>query len=112
MNEPVSHVPVDFPRDFPIHSIMHLVGHFRGQESLSTGELLQHVGCIIGCAGKLLDGSPQPVGAAPENYSDLSDAELADVLESATAPQADAAAAIPPWLMPVLLEVLRRLFKL
>lgn len=112
MNEPVSHVPVEFPKEFPGHSIMHIVGHVRGTESLTLSQFLQHAGCILGSAGKLMESGPTPVGASAEDFSTASNEELASQLESACAPQAgDGAEAIPAWLIPIILEIARRWFK-
>lgn len=115
-NEPLGHVPVDFPREIPMHSVMHIAGHLRGTETLTVSEGLQHAGVILGCSGKLMESEgPTPVFATadcPVNPDDCTDEELADCLESACAPQAAGpVGAFPAWLIPIVLEVLRRLIE-
>lgn len=116
---PVEHMEVDFPRKFPSDSIMHMVNLARGTETLTKGQVLQHLGIIAGCSGKLLDGAPEPVGASAAKQSSariqkLSGEELASELEAAIAPQASSAdpAEAFPWalLMPLIMDVVRRYF--
>lgn len=112
---PVEHMEVDFPRKFPSDSIMHFAGLARGTETMTKGEALQHAGIILGCSGKLLD--PAPVGklgaasAAPsEDFSSLSNEDIASRFSEAAAPKGDEAEFIPPWMVPLVFEVLRRIF--
>lgn len=112
---PAGHVPVDFPREVPLHSVMHIVGHLRGTEQLGIPELLQHAGVILGCTGAMMiPGPPEGGTLATSAPQALSNEALADELENgfkaAAAPQGAEAAAIPPWLIPILFEAAMRIF--
>jgi hypothetical protein len=104
---------VTFPKQLPTESIMYFVALLRGTESPDVPDGLQHAGVIMGCAGAMMDGSPQPVGAVPESFATASDDKLATELEflCTVRGEGDGAAAIPPWLIPVLLDLVRRWFK-
>jgi len=113
--QPLRHVKVTFPAEFPSDSVLHWISYLRGTETLTTGEMLQHTGVIFGCAGVLLQGSPPVMESLkkelPKKYAAMSNSELADLLEQGIAPQSGAAvAAFPSWLMPILMDVIRRYF--
>lgn len=118
---PVGHSIVTYPRELPTHDIGHIIAHLRGQEVIPIPDLVQHCTTTIGCGMEYMKKGPQPVGAtielSKEDYSVMSNGELADTLESAMAPQAAAdaeAEALPVWVitvLPVLYDVLRRFFK-
>ena len=105
---------VSFPKTLPTESILYFVGLLRGTESPSVPEGLQHAGVILGCAGAMMDGGPMPVGSVPESFATASDEELASQLESCCTVQGTESGqteAIPPWLIPILLDLVRRFFK-
>lgn len=118
---PVGHNEVTYPREIPTHSVSHIINHLRGVDVLPVPDLVQHCTTTIGCGMEFLKANPQPVGATAESpYGDpkgMSNEELADALESATAPKgsgiagADPAEAFP-WaiLLPLVVDVIRRYF--
>lgn len=118
---PAGHNEVIYPREVPTHSVGHIIGHLRGVESLPIPDFVQHCTTVIGCGMEFLKANPQPVGATAEMpYGDpkgLTNEELADALESATAPQgsgiagADPAEAFP-WaiVLPLIVDAIRRYF--
>jgi hypothetical protein len=113
----VGHGPLKFPAELPLEDIRDLISHLRAGEFYST-ETVDHALWALGCANALR-GGPQPFGAGVDdmagcpcpNPEDASDEELADALEQGIAPQGDeaGAAALPPWLLPILATVVQRL---
>lgn len=117
--QPVGHFTVDFPREFPTDSLLHLAGYIRGKENLAIGELMQHGAIITGCAGKLItdEAPPTPIGATREDFGSLSNEAIADRLEqfakeqSAPRVAGAAPAALPAWLLPMVLQALLRAYQ-
>lgn len=111
--EPVGHNMVSYPADLSVilHSSGHIAGHLRGKETLALPDLGQHATTVIGCGLEFARTGPQPVGeTASVDYKAMSNEELADALESATAPQAGEGVQAFPWavLVSIAFDVLRR----
>jgi hypothetical protein len=105
-----------FPSELPLECVRDLVAAVRAGRYLET-ETIDHALYAAGCVNALR-GGPQPFGAGLEDVplndpQSATDAELADVIEQGLAPQgatADAAA-LPPWLAPILLTLAQRILE-
>ncbi len=103
-----------FPTSFPVAAIPTVIGYLRGT-GVSRREGAEAAYDLLGYGAHLAlpaDGSG-PLSSSTENGFDLvSDASLAVRLEDLKADleaNPNAAFSLPPWLVPILLEVLRRI---
>jgi hypothetical protein len=114
-----------FPSELPLECVRDLVAAVRAGRYLET-ETIDHALYAAGCVNALR-GGPQPFGAgleeAPVNAETATEEELADTLEAgmsqagfsatgdASAETSVDAAALPPWLAPILLTLAQRILE-
>lgn len=102
-----------FPTNFPTFAIPTVIGYLRGT-GVGNRAAAEAAYDLLGYAGHLAipqDG-PLVLHASAESWGLLSDAALAARLEEFQADldaNPNAAFSVPPWLIPILLDVLRRL---
>lgn len=114
--------PCNFPKQVPFDCVKDLAGMLTGSVAKSVPLALEHAGCILGCAGVLIDpavaataltaASPALTKACTDP-GNCSDAELAVALESCFAPQGnqDPKGFIIPWtlVIPLVINVIQRI---
>lgn len=101
-----------FPESFPLMAIPTVVGYLRGvgvgrRAAAEAAYDLLGYGCNVLIPA---DGSPS-LAVMSDDYAGSTDVQLAVRLEDLAAnlnASSQAAFALPPWLIPVVLEVLRR----
>lgn len=115
-------MPLHFPAELPVDCIRELVTAVRNGDYVSS-ETVDHAVYALGCLNALRGPSAFGAGLEDELAScpcpepeEATDEDLAGALEQAAAPQANgdgvtAVGAIPPWVFPIVLEIIRRIIE-